>query len=129
MLSHYSYKTRQGTHFNCKSTLQIAILNLEVVKKSSPDIIICFLPCQKKKKKVTKFMGFQEVGKIVNGKPKTGDTNACWSFLQLQISSTGVLFPALIQLLNTLTRFSWLDSRSDFSYHNFSLVLSLFRHV
>lgn len=57
-------KTRQGTHSVMPNFL-IAILNLEVVKKSSPDIIICFaLP---KKKKSLNY-GVSGSRKIVNGK-------------------------------------------------------------
>ena len=77
MLSHYSYKTRQDTHSVMQSTLPDCFLE----PRSSKEVFIrhhhLFCLAKKKKKKITEFMGFKEVGKIVNGKPKTDDNNAC----------------------------------------------------
>ena len=77
MLSHYSYKTRQGTHSVMQSTLPDCFLE----PRSSKEVFVrhhhLFRLAKKKKKKITEFMGFKEVGKIVNGKPKTDDNNAC----------------------------------------------------
>lgn len=71
-------------------------------------------------------MGLKEERKIVDRKPKTGDTNACWAFPQAQTTSTELPSPCLLtQLPPILIRFSRLDSRSYFSCHNFSLRLLL----
>lgn len=69
-------------------------------------------------------MELRKVGRWGNKKPRAGNTTACSPSPQAQITSTETPSPCLLtQLPLILIRFSWLNSRSYFSYHNFNLIL------